>query len=80
MTGMSRAAVRIPNGDMFTFIAQQETMDSYSDYMYYESASLTNLWRYLKDQFGEIPAGTYTLSYYFNTDYFGYKDFKVIGK
>lgn len=78
--GMDRVALKLPNGDMFVFIAREDKILTTYDYMYFDSVSFNNLWRYIKSVYEEIPTGTYTVSYYFNTDYFGYKTFQVTAK
>ena len=75
--GMDRVALKLPNGDMFVFIAQEDKILTTYDYMYFDSVSFNSLWRYIQSEYENIPAGTYTVSYYFNTDYFGYKTFEV---
>ena len=77
--GIVRVAIKQPNGDMFVFMLQNESINSNVEYFYYDSVSFTDVWRYMKQlNDGEIFAGTYTVSFYFNTDYFGYRDFIVV--
>ncbi len=77
--GIVRVAIKQPDGDMFVFMVQNESINSNVEYFYYDSVPFTEVWRYLKQLNGdEILAGTYTVSFYFNTDYFGYKDFSVV--
>ncbi len=77
--GIVRVAIKQPDGNMLVFILQNESINSDVEYFYYDSVSFTDVWRYLKQlNDGEILPGTYTVSFYFNTDYFGYKDFQVV--
>ncbi len=77
--GVVRAAVKQPDGDMFVFFVRDESISSNVEYFWYDSMPFTGIWQYMKQQNGgEILTGTYTVSFYFNMDYFGYKDFTVV--
>lgn len=78
-TGIARAAIRQPDGDMFTFLMQEEKMLPSYEYIYYDNMSLTQVWRYIKQQNNDtIPTGTYTISFYLDQEYFGYQDFTMV--
>lgn len=79
INGVVRAAIKQPDGDMFVFFVRSESINSNVEYFWYDSMSFTDIWQYMKQQNdGVILPGTYTVSFYFNTDYFGYKDFVVV--
>ncbi len=77
--GTVRLAIRQPGGDMFVFMVREEKFLPSYEYIYYDSMPMTQIWRYIKQQNDDsIPAGTYTISFFFNSDYFGYQDFTVV--
>ena len=77
--GTVRVAIKQPNGDMFVFMVREEKLLPSYEYIYYDSMPLTQIWRYIKQQNDDsIPTGTYTISFYYNTDYFGHQDFVVV--
>ena len=78
-TGTARAAIQQPDGDMFTFMVQEEKMLPSYEYIYYDNMPLTQVWRYIKQQNNDtIPTGTYTISFYLDQEYFGYQDFSMV--
>ena len=78
MEGVVRAAIKQPDGDMFVFMVQDESISSNTEYFWYDSVPFTQIWKYMTQQNdGEILTGVYTVSFYFNMDYFGYSDFVV---
>lgn len=78
-TGTVRVAISQPDGDMFVFIVRDEELLPSYEYIYYESISMTQIWRYIKQQNDdEIPHGTYTISFYYNMDCFGQDSFTVV--
>ncbi len=77
--GVTRLAVRQPDGDMFVFVLELDAkiLPSY-DYIYYDSVSLSFLWNYLENHNdGGLQTGTYDVSLYLNRDTFGWKEFTI---
>lgn len=78
-SGTARMAIKQPDGDMFVFLVNEEKLLPSYEYIYYDSMSLRQIWQYIKQQNDNaIPTGTYTISFYYNNDYFGYQNFAVV--